>query len=674
MLLPAQVPEIPVVRTQIVRARLARNIATLFGIRWTNSPYPLTWVCEYSALTVSEIARGAPINRVPVRIPDTSGPWSVIDRVIVSSGTNGGRSAPLPTEIPTASLNRFGPDTKAALVLTAANVLLAPVTASIREAMSFLHERAGLSEHSEPARVVAWAALTLDAYRTQPALVHAALQARRIQRANLHKWEFNPDLLALAHCEVGGDATLAEVEPRTHPSDFHLIDGTLEATLFGPKVPDAQPGHKRHHDELIECWLARIECLGTNQGDGQLWVTNNGNGHYSVEAFVPQNPILDGFLDEIRRPLHADGQDSTLKLPSIPTADELKSSGVLTRRCIVLALCTLIRLSFASGDPDPLNDLPILVSLEALDDLVAGLLPRSDPAAMIARTRCADMRLELLRQDLRYDPVLPAAFAALTDSLQMAHELARWGLMSSADAAELTFSGAVELLAVLRRHRAKPIKGLPPIEQLVVVLRDLWARSVRVLEPSRFVEAEPLTTPIGFYLHNYATFLGAQDSLGDIQRACELFERVVIPQRHAYYMRTGDFRPLLHSLQNATRANTRLIEDAVRQGDEEEACDRARAGRAWIREALHASQTQRILDRSLSDASDEACRFALLACPALLAAVEMRASPTPDEDAQICAELIEAASRFADRIAKTGGSYSRASEITALIDRLKGLR
>jgi len=60
-LLPAQVPDIPEARAGIVPARIARKVAPLFGVSWDGNPYGLTWVSDYVKVSLTEIARGAPV-------------------------------------------------------------------------------------------------------------------------------------------------------------------------------------------------------------------------------------------------------------------------------------------------------------------------------------------------------------------------------------------------------------------------------------------------------------------------------------------------------------------------------------------------------------------------------------------------------------------------------------
>src|SRR6185437_3858938 len=156
--------------------------------------------------------------------------------------------------------------------------------------------------------------------------------------------------------------------------------------------------------------------------------------------------------------------------------------------------------------------------------------------------------------------------------------------------------------------------------------------------------------------------------------AVSLYSDFVIPAREDYYRQTGFFQPLLYSYQNATRATTRLSELAHTRGDNSAAKDYAELGRTWINAALAAPYSIEMLEASASDATDEVCRFALLAVPALLGAVQYGASPAVIGDLAQCERLLEHAQRFADRFAKGGGHYARAGELVSLAARLESVR
>src|SRR3954453_2508965 len=190
--LPAVVPEGEFPRSEIVAVRLARKVAPLFGVRWEHNPFGRTWVCDYAALTLAELARGAPMPGKPDRVPgseqeprvdenapETTGGWGWSGRAV---WTAPGASAP--AVLASATLNRFGPNTKAAAVLTAANRLMQGATAAIGAVCRELND----SSAGPQLRLAIWAGLVLEAFRGQPALVVAAIQARAVQRSLTARW------------------------------------------------------------------------------------------------------------------------------------------------------------------------------------------------------------------------------------------------------------------------------------------------------------------------------------------------------------------------------------------------------------------------------------------------------------------------------------------------------
>lgn len=673
--LHAVVPHVPETRAAVVPARVARKLAPLFGLVWTESPFPITWVCDYGALTVSEIARGAPspsraaTDGLPDDVP--AGESALIGRAVVSHRVGRVRPEPLPNEIANATVNRFGPDTKAALVLAGTNALLHPVAESIVEALRFLDTQTPTGTLPLAARVGAWAALVLDVYCSQPALVTAALQARAIQRANVVPWTAAP-LEVSARCEIG-----ATRDAGSGPFDLEVLDSTIIRSF-----PSAATtlGVDSLREALVSGLHDRISGIGSAGSTGHVWLAQSAEGHRRAFAFVPNDPILTvyaSYTDEVLKaaPGHRGPALDSTQLPSVPTPAQIAHLPECTRRCIILALCSLLRAGFGSGNPDPSADLHVLATLDGLADLMAGSLPARDAVVLIVRARLADMRLEVLRQDVVYDALLPAALNDLVDALRTALRRARRGDFDPGDAAELAFSGNVELLAVLRRTTDAPVPGVPDAPVLAASARELWSQALALLgaDARRLDRAALRDLPIGFHLHNWATFLGRQASVADTREACQIFEEVVIPNRSEYYRRNGDFRPLLHSLQNAAAANGRLAAQQVGDGNFDAARRTSLMAREWMIEALSTPYTQRVLDDANFAASDEACRFALLAAPALLSALELGASPDRSADRRRCIELLDLATRFAESVGKGGGHYARSAEISAAVDRLDRL-
>src|SRR5690606_15387843 len=119
-------------RADVVEVRVARKVAPLFGLASDIEPFRRSWVCDFTALTLAEIGRGAPSPDRSERSQldnATAGPdatagleaqpsdgWRWSGRAVWSP-----RGGHLPGVLSNATLNRYGPDTKAGAVLAAAN-------------------------------------------------------------------------------------------------------------------------------------------------------------------------------------------------------------------------------------------------------------------------------------------------------------------------------------------------------------------------------------------------------------------------------------------------------------------------------------------------------------------------------------------------------------------------
>lgn len=697
-LLPAVIPEIPEARAGIVPARLARKVGPLFGIQWDRSPFGLTWVSDYTKLTLSEIARGAPVparsDAADVEPLIDSGQWQIVNRAVVTRRPAGAlKPEPLPNEIANATLNRFGPDTKAAVILAAANTLLEPASAAIVAALGFL-EQTPVGLLPARMRVAAWAALVLEAFRSQPALFAAAVQAREIQRAVLLGWHIPSTVeRTCARVEIGGSEQERPIAGSpSSPVDLEVVDRTVEAVLLvDPAAAEDNLARVRTEGlrrELTRRWLSRLVALGTEPGEGLLWLAEH-DGHRVVEAFAPHDPTLWSFLTEIASLLPV-GSSSALgpsdlgtaslatAMPAIPPPADLSGLALLTRRAVVVALTTLVRLAFNSGNPDPAGDLHTLQTLEQLAELARQALPADDPVAAVTTCRVADMRLELVRQDAAHDAKLGSAVDDLLVELARCLSLAERRILNNSDAAELVRSGSVELMVLLRRHTPEQlISGVPSPAQLLDELDRLWKTMLRLMQIDiEHLHEQPpvIQRLVGYQLHDYVTYLGGNGSAADARTAVQLYRDFVVPARVDYYRLTGFFQPLLYTYQNATRSTTRLAELAGASGNLAEAREYAQQGRAWIAQALQEPYTVDMLERALGEVTDEVCRFALLAVPALLASVTYAPSSFDAVDLNECERLLEHARRFAERFAKGGGEYARAGELVQLNGRLEAIR
>lgn len=661
-LLPAKVPDMPEARSEIVPARLARKLAPLFGVSWERGPFgSQTWVCDYNKITLSEIARGAPLpsrgqaTEARTALPDA---WAIVDRIGVT-GTGGS----LPNEIPNATLNRFGPDTKAAVVLTAANRLLAPVACAVESAMGLLVAADG-SALPARLRVAAWAALLLEAFRTQPALLAAAIRARTIQRELLVDWYLPLAAsiadLPLTRCEVGGPHADAGGGAASRPRDLELADRTVHGLSVAAS------------DEVVDRLLRELMAIGTRQSSSHLWLSERTPGQLVVEALVPPTELVDRYVAQLTHLLD-DGSARRDVLPRIPRAAELGPLPLLGRRAVLIALITVLRQVQFDAEQRERTRTAIVPLLAEVAALATESLGSDDPLTVLSRCRVADMRVHTLRHDRRHD--LAGPIEELMAQVERCIALVDAGVVDRGAAAEAISSANVEINIVRRTNATHPEANLPASKELDAWLRGTWSAFERTLEIDRRLpgdDAEDSRLAIGHHLHNYASYLTTHpDSEPDLIAAVELFESTVIPARELYWKRTHSFLPLRQSLQIASRATTTLSRRAADAGRPAEARRWAAQGHVWIRRALDDRETAELLARS----TEPATHFCLLAASALLAAVETQVQGTGPADVDQAGQLIAVAEGWARRV--TGGdeaSYSHDDRLADLRHRLDLVR
>jgi hypothetical protein len=140
-----------------------------------------------------------------------------------------------------------------------------------------------------------------------------------------------------------------------------------------------------------------------------------------------------------------------------------------------------------------------------------------------------------------------------------------------------------------------------------------------------------------------------------------LFADVVLPARTQRYDRTGVFRPLRESLQTASRATTTLAARSAAAGDADQARHWAAQGHRWISTALAGPGVAELL----ATPHEIAARLALLAAPALLAAVDHGVSGVGLPEIDEAVRLAAVAQSFAAQAAPDG-QYARQPEIDAI--------
>jgi hypothetical protein len=680
-LLPAVVPEIPENRAEVAAARLARKIAPLFGVPWVGGPFGgRTWVCDYAKITLSEIARGAPLptraDAERLHSPD-DGTWQVVERIGMA-----GRHASLPNEIANATLNRFGPDTRAAVVLTAVNRLLAPVQEAIEDALPLLVERSGAPVPAR-LRLAAWAGLVVETFRSQPALLAAGIHARAIQHELVQSWQLPLAAglgdLPLTRCEVGSSAS--RTSTAAQPSTLDVADRTFSAMHLaalgdgdGGDGVSAELAARLHDAEAVDLLLRRLLASGTSADASYLWLSEREPGQLAVEALLPPTGVVDRFVRHAMRSAGSEGPgpEPPCVLPAIPATGQLAALPVLSRRAVLLALTTVLRHIQSSPQGREGSRHEIVPVLAAIGELAREALDPDDPVAALTACRVADMAVQTLRPDLRND--LRAAVGDLMAGLDRCEDLLRRGLLDRGAAAEAISSACVELNAVRRTNALRSESGIPSPEALGERLRHSWIAYHDALEIPIFTagtDLPRLPRLAGYHLQNYAAYLAGSTAERELRDAVELFRKIVIPAREEFVARSGHFLPLRNALQVASRATTRLAEAARERGADGDAMHWAELGRDWIRRTLEADETRQLLGGD--PPTESACRFALLAAPALLLAAELGAPWSDPGDAHHVAGLLDLVSRWEAGAVGRGEYHTRHEEVTALAARLAAL-
>ncbi|MEJ2855921.1 MULTISPECIES: hypothetical protein [unclassified Saccharothrix] len=658
-LLPAVVPLVVEKRSELVPARLARKVAPLFGVPSEQNPFrPLTWVCDFTTITASEIARGAPLPtraaQARLREREHDGEWVVHDRAVLPTS---GRA--LPNEIVPATVNRFGPDTKAAVVLTATNVLLAPVTEAITAALPLLRGGDG-GELPTVQWIAAWAATAVEVYRSQPALVVAAVKARAIQRESLSAPLFPwADRLAgrpKARCEIGAVPPDPH-DPVTRPRDLDFLDGVAVARL---NSTGALPSSGRGTgpgvgDRLVELLISLMVDMGAPDSAGYVWVSEREPGQAVVEAMVPSSGLVRELVEtwahgpgSLARPDEfADALADAIARPvRLPAPAEVAALPVLGRRAVVLAAMGIVRQMGLLAPSSWVTGPEFAGLLDGVEALLSTVDP-GDPLVPETRLRLAVQRAGVERHTGRAGADTVAALLSAADACLASEALDRGTL------ADILAVTCVEL------NMLRPFASAP----LTDALRRYWTAFAEAVEVD-------LSTPdadhsaLSFQLHNYAAFLGGNnDSEADLRASLHLFTHSVIPGRTRLFNRDRDFRPLARSLYLAADAAASLAVLVPA-----EAGQWVRTAHDWVRRVLAnpgfaPGRLHPRLDDSL---------FALRAAPVLLLAVETGVAPERESALSTADELIRLVERWLKATAD-GGNSSYHATVTALRSRLTTL-
>ena len=684
--LTAAMPDVEVPRSDVVAARIARRVASLFGVAWEQSPFDCTWVCNFGSITLAEIARGAPFpprhvqsamdeeatrekrqagngstrsaSGLSIRTDGPSQAWQAVDRAVWTP-----QRTPTPTAIAHATLNRYGPDTKAAVVLTGANRLLHDVTAAVAGVCGQMVA----SGTSVEVRLAVWTGLIFETFRGQPALVAAAIQARAIQRALTTPWGDHlwlPGQGKSARCEFGA-TTPEQGSPSPDaqsPIRFDLIDSTLP--LLGLPIPIADGpvlSHREVLDDIAARCCRRLLQIG-HPGRGIAWMSEPVPGHRSVQMYLRVGSAIAPFVAEVFSTLgFADRPGSHVDTDEVSRLLTGVRFECLTRPAMraylvgAHALANYLRFydNLLQAQPEVRVATRALTGTAAVT--AAQCLGPDDPVTVLLDAYTMYCTAWDLSRDAVMDGKHRAGVAAdLGRQLGRVTDAWHAGALDPGTASYLLEIG---VMALERLHAP----GTDPAE-----LAGFWRQAMlaRAVDPDQDLN-EPLALPDAqcYHLQNYAAFLASratgatelQRALA-AQRACVRIRDLVTHGELAEY--DAKFSSARTSRQIAAAIVGKLLESAGPR-ESPHYLDLLAEGVSHARAAIENPTTRAMLAADRADL--DLVRLAAAILPAVTEAREWEQSGTGN-DPLVGEELVNAADRLlgtaADAVGRLGHAVS----------------
>jgi hypothetical protein len=586
--LPAVVPEGEFPRAEIVAVRLARKVAPLFGVRWEHNPFDRTWVCDYAALTLAELARGAPLpakpDRGPAAEPTTGWGWSG-RAVWTAPGTTA------PAVLANATLNRFGPNTKAAVVLTAANRLLQDATAAVEAVCTDLNA----SPAGPQMRLAIWAGLVLEAFRGQPALVVAAIQARAVQRSLTARWGAQAGLGDLgessARCEIGAAGVTEQTDP-WHPIRFALIDDTLELldlSAAGPVGPDRQ-------EDIAAAWCRRLLNMG-RPGSGMVWLVEDEKKHRFAHSYQRVGAMVAPFVAEV---LDASTRPADESAPWLADPIAVAHSDATVR---ARAVATHVAVNYLRYIEEKATDFGALRehTRELIGQAAKATVDRlgpTDPASLLLTGYGEYLQLWDLSQADGSDAEALRFAAENLLAGQRRTILARHsGHLDPGSASYLLEIANVALAAV---------RDQIEIPGVARVLARTWreALSARGVDPDPAAVLDRLTQSQIFHLATYGDYLAGRATTSDLRRALRILDAVTDIRERVAAGEAAVLPAKFASPRDAHQAAAKVAACLARSLPARERSARAAAWAGAVRHALAVladPSTEELLGRSGND-------------------------------------------------------------------------
>jgi hypothetical protein len=491
-------------------------------------------------------------------------------------------------------LNRFGPDTKAGVVLAGANRLLRTATSAVGSVCGHLAS----SGCDAQIRLAVWAGLVLEVYRAQPALVVAAVQARLVQRSLSARWGHQVDMVGVTtdgapseihqHRQTGaatGSGAIT-VQAVWRPTSFDLVDATLpllglaEDTAAGPGLvtPDAL-------DDIASAWCHRLLAVG-RPGRGVAWLTEDSDGSRRVEATVRVGAVVAPFVASMLS--GAPTQDpSPPALPTLPDVAVLSGAPLLQRRAYLLM--THVAANYVRYRDELLLDWPDLRRMtrglvNEAAQRCAAVLDADDPVTLYLHAYAAYLEVwDRLRSvpEPAGDPASTELTARLAGSQDMVIEAWRSGRLDPGAAAYLLEIGAAALHG--SESRGDGSAGTR------AAMKWYWKAilTARGLDTSADLAADvaSLSDAQVFHLHHYAAFLGSSGRRNDLRRALALQERVATVRAEVTRREPASFAAKYTAARTAHELATRIAVDLALATPVRERGARTQALEASVRHA-----------------------------------------------------------------------------------------
>ena len=607
MHLRAEMPAAPTTARGQMDVRIARKVAARGHL----------WFSDYRALTTTELSLGGPVVASP---PPDAG-RGVVDAGLFRRNRSTFRMADDTqatgySPIPSVTLQAYGPDTKAALVLTGVNRLLRPVADAINAALADVRARID----DECLLVAVTHALLQEAFEAQQAgMVQRALRLSDGVRSRVEAGE-GP--VRVARIEPGWPHT--DVPPR-RPDQVALLWSTWDAIVtpgsdlyadravskeggyltFGPLDGYEQDqGFTVTGTDSRDEWVAVLRevseshLVGTTPGLSQsaVWIVRTSDGARAVAVVARERQVelvlarLAPRLVPLRRP--ASDAPRQVALPHFD-AGSWRDSDVLTRRAALLAQYYCVRAAgWLAGmkDLDRRRDRPTCAARYGeLARAAEELLDEDDPlrVQLGVQGRGYVLQYDACRGTLDHD-----AYRRIVADLDRLVELTRTGRYSESQLVEHLQIVLVEL-GTYRTATGWFSGELADQPGITADLGRLW-RTARAFRDQLFDDVDGADR--SYLDHDYAGFLVSDPARGPgVAEGIRLLHDEVIPARLRIAHRGGRRRGL--------RLSRQVLLHGLRVALDTE-LDTERQRRVWAADALSVAD-ELVADRETAALVDQ---------------------------------------------------------------------